>query len=109
MRQSLNPTAPSCRYLNRLVREARQDWIDRAIDVVTNSMDVERMARIRAEATEKLDAMREQITELNEQLQIDVGDSDLPTIEIPGAHLDYYLQPMPLLDSSWSFTDQCRR
>ena len=50
-------------------------------------MDTERMARIRAEATEKLDAMREQIAELNEQLQIDVDDFDLPDIEIPEANV----------------------
>jgi len=94
--------------LDRLVDEARQDWIDRAITIVLDGMDVDRMARIRAEATEKLDAMREQIAELNEQLQIDVDEFDLPAIEIPDAHIDYYLQPKPLLDSYWSFTDQCR-
>ncbi len=50
--------------------------------------------------------MREQIDELNEQLQIDVDEFDLPAIEIPDAHIDYYLQPKPLLDSSWSFAEQ---
>jgi hypothetical protein len=52
--------------------------------------------------------MREQIAEFNEQLQIDVDDFDLPDIEIPDAQVDYYLQPRPLLNSYWSFTQQCR-
>ena len=94
--------------LDRRVQGARQDWIDRAITIVLDAMDVERMARIRAEATEKLDAMREQIAELNEHLQIDVDDFDLPAIEIPEARLTLGLAPKPLLDSSWSFLDQCR-
>jgi hypothetical protein len=94
--------------LDRIVEEAREDWIDRAITIVLDGMDVERMARIRAEATEKLDAMREQIAEFNEQLQIDVDEFDLPAIEIPDAHVDYSLQPQALLDSWWSFTDQCK-
>jgi hypothetical protein len=94
--------------LDRRVREARQDWINRAITIMTDSMDTERMARIRAEATVKLDAMREQIAELNEQLQIDVDDFDLPDIEIPEAELTLGLAPEPLLDSSWSFIEQCQ-
>ena len=53
--------------LDRRVEVARQDWMDRAITVVLDSMDAERMARIRTEAAEKLDAMREQIAELNER------------------------------------------
>jgi hypothetical protein len=94
--------------LDRVVDEARQDWIDRAIAVVLDGMDVEQMARIRTEATEKLDAMREQIAEFNEQLQIDVDDFDLPDIDIPDAQINYSLQPKPLLDSWWSFAEQCK-
>ena len=93
--------------LDRRVIAAHEDWIERAIAVVTDTMNAERMVRIRAEATEKLDAMREQIAELNSQLQIDVDDFDLPAIEIPEAELSG-MYPLPLLDSSWSFVDQCK-
>jgi hypothetical protein len=94
--------------LDQRVREARQDWINRAIEVINDNLDTEQLARIRAEATEKLDAMREQIAEFNEQLQIDVDDFDLPDIEIPEARLTLGLAPQPLLDSSWSFIEQCK-
>ena len=36
-----------------------------------------------------------------------MGDFGLPAIEIPEAQLDYP-QPLPLLNSGWSFTEQCR-
>ena len=52
--------------------------------------------------------MREQITEFNEQLRIDVDDFDLPDIEIPEAELDGEMYPLPLLDSSWDFAEQCK-
>jgi hypothetical protein len=94
--------------LARRVAEARQDWLTRALAIINDNLDGEQLTRIRAEAAEKLEAMRDQIAVLNEQLRIDVDDFDLPEIVIPEANTTLGLQPSPLLDSSWSFTEQCK-
>jgi hypothetical protein len=94
--------------LAQRVDEARQEWLNRALEVINGNLDRERLGRIHAEAAEKLEAMREQITEFNEQLRIDVDDFDLPDIEIPEAELDGEMYPLPLLDSSWDFAEQCK-
>jgi hypothetical protein len=95
--------------LAQRVEEARQEWMGRALEVINNNLDRERLGRIHAEAAEKLEAMREQIAAFNEQLRIDVDDFDLPDIEIPDADITLGLQPEPLLDSSLPFTEQCKR
>jgi hypothetical protein len=98
--------------LDQRVFQAKGDWLDRALAVINDNLDGEHLGRIRAEAAEKLEAMQEQIDALNGQLQIDVDDFDLPAIEIPEARstlgLTLGLTPKPLLDSGWSFVDQCR-
>jgi hypothetical protein len=95
--------------LAQRVNEARQDWLNRALEVINDNLDSEQLGRIRDEAAGKLEAMREQINEFNEALRIDVDDFDLPDIEIPEARITQGLAPQPLLDSSWSFTEQCKR
>jgi hypothetical protein len=57
----------------------------------------------------KLEAMRGQIDELNQALRVDVDDFDLPAIEIPEAESTLGGTPLPLLDSSWPFAEQCQR
>jgi hypothetical protein len=94
--------------LDRRVAAARQEWLDRAVEIINGNLDRERLGRIHAEAAEKLDAMREQIDAFNEQLRIDVDDFDLPDIEIPEAELNGKVYPLPLLDSSWDFAEQCQ-
>lgn len=94
--------------LDQRVFQAKGDWLDRALAVINDNLDGEHLGRIRAEAAEKLEAMQEQIDALNGQLQIDVDDFDLPAIEIPEARSTLGLTPKPLLDSGWSFVDQCR-
>jgi hypothetical protein len=95
------------------VAAARQEWMDRALELINANLDQQRLGRIRREAAEKLDAMREQIDAFNEQLRIDVDDFDLPDIEIPEADLTLLtlglIAPTPLIDSSWSFEEQTRR
>ena len=49
----------------------------------------------------------EEIDAINDALQLDVRGFNLPAIEIPEAGL-VAVQPMPLLDSWWSFTAQCK-
>ena len=51
--------------------------------------------------------MREQIRELNDALRIDVDPGDLPPIDLPGP-VTPEGNGLPLLDSRWPFTEQCR-
>jgi hypothetical protein len=96
--------------LDQRVDEARQAWLDAALVVMNEQIDHERLGRIRAEATVKLDAMREQINALNDELRIDVDDFDLPDIEVPEADPSLGVAPdEPLLDSGWSFVEQTSR
>jgi hypothetical protein len=95
--------------LARRVQAAREEWLERALEVIRDNLDTEQLGRIRAEAAEKLEAMREQIDQLNAALRVDVDDFDLPDIEIPEPELTLGLAPQPLLDSSWTFEEQsCR-
>lgn len=94
--------------LDGRVDEAESAWLASAIEIVNREIDPEWLGRIRAEAEEKLPAMREQIEELNDQLRIDVDDFDLPPFVIPEAEINGD-QPKGLLDSRWSFAEQCRR
>ena len=75
---------------------------------VNRDFDSDQLARIRAEAEQKLSEMRAQIAELNDQLRIDVSDFDLPEIIIPGPQMNGHEPPDPLLDSCWPFAEQCR-
>jgi hypothetical protein len=96
--------------LNQRVTAAQQEWLERALGIMNAQLDTERLGRIRAEASVKLDAMRTQIAELNDALRIDVDDFDLPEIVVPESELTLglHLTPMPLVDSSWSFVEQTR-
>jgi hypothetical protein len=93
--------------LDRRVTEARSHWITRAQIVVDASMDAEQMDSLRAEATEKLAELRAEIDAINDALRIDAGQFDLPPVpDVPEATLNGS-DGLPLLDSRWSFTDQC--
>ncbi len=52
--------------------------------------------------------MRTQIDEINRALQVDTTGFELPEIVIPEAMFRVEDQPFPLVDSRWSFIDQCR-
>lgn len=94
--------------LDRRVDAAREDWLARALAVINDQLDGERLGRIRAEAAGKLDTMRQQVDEINDQLRISVDDYDLPDIEIPESRIFPGLAPSPLISSKWSFTEQCK-
>lgn len=94
--------------LSRRVMEARAQWMDEALGVINRDLDGGRLARIRAEAEAQLAAMREQIAAINDQLQIDADDFDLPPIHVPEAQASGH-NGLPLLDSRWPFAEQCRR
>jgi hypothetical protein len=85
------------------VSEAYHEWVDTAIGIINDSLDSQQLSRIRAEAVEKLEAMREQVDAFNDALRLDVDDYDLPEIVIPQTEPTVGLVPEPLYDSDWSF------
>jgi hypothetical protein len=95
--------------LERRVRLAYQDWLDRAQAALDEQLDADRLGRLRAEAATKLVAMREEIDVLNAALQVNSSDFNLPIPEVPTAEPNGGPHGLPLLDSGWSFAEQCRR
>jgi hypothetical protein len=99
--------------LDRQVWAAYDDWQERAQVALDDALDQDHLARFRTEAAAKLGELREQIDAINDALRIDVSDLDLPPIVVPtaepAADLIDGTHPLPLLDSSWSFAEQCER
>jgi len=94
--------------LDRRVKRYRDEWLDRAREMIAGSFDLDRLAEIRSDAETQLAGMREQIRELNDALRIDVDPGDLPPIELPGAESGGVASHPPLIDSRWDFAEQCR-
>jgi hypothetical protein len=97
------------RTLDQRVAEAYRQWQSEAQAVLDGSLDPARLEQIRTGAAQRLSELREQIDAINDALRIDVDDLDLPSIVVPEADMDGRVHPLPLLDSSWSFAEQCRR
>jgi hypothetical protein len=95
------------RHLVTRVWDAYWEWQQRAQEVLDGALDQDHLAMLRTEATARLAELREQIDGINDALRIDVRGLDLPPIVVPQAELDG-VHPMPLLDSSWPFAEQCR-
>jgi hypothetical protein len=97
------------RTLEGRVWTAYAEWRREAQAALADQLDQEHLRRIRAEAAEKLAAMREQIDALNAALQVDADGFELPPPVVPEAELNGHQPPAPLLDSAWSHAEQCRR
>jgi len=89
------------------VEEYREEWLGRAAAVIVD-YGIDRITAVRDQAREQLATMREQIAELNDQLRIDIDPDDLPPIELPEAADPGGGPLLPLVDSRWSFADQCQ-
>jgi hypothetical protein len=95
--------------LKARVDQARREWLEEAQAVVDASVDQEHLERLRAEAAEKLATLRAEIEAINEAARVDADDFDLPPVPpVPEAETSGD-QPLPLVDSGWSFAEQCRR
>lgn len=57
-------------------------------------------------AQQRLDAMHQQMTEINAALRVDASDLDLPAY-VPPVPLTVGTDQPPLVSSAWSFVDQC--
>ncbi len=99
--------------LSERVSDAEREWREQAQAAVEQQLDADRMSRVLADAAGKLSAMRQQIDELNNSLQIDLDDFEIPMPVVPSAHVDSADSAehgtTALVDSRWLFADQCRR
>jgi hypothetical protein len=94
--------------LDQRIDTARSDWLAAAQTVIDQGIDQDHLDRLRIEASAKLTELREEIAAINDALRLDVDDFDLPDIEPPEPIIDEMSQPLGLVDSRWTFTDQCR-
>jgi hypothetical protein len=91
------------------VARARREWVEEAQAAVDAAMDSEQLDRLRADAAVKLAAMRSEIDAINDALRVDTADFLLPGMAVPDAVLNGRTNGKPLVDSRWTFVDQCRR
>jgi hypothetical protein len=94
--------------LDQRVFEARTAWVREAQRVVDNDLD-DHLQQIRDDAVDKLEEMQAEIDAINEAMRFDLRDFDVPDIpEIPEPNTSHGVAPEPLIDSSWSFVEQCQ-
>lgn len=96
------------RTLDGRVFTAQSQWLDAAQVVLDEQLDGQRIDALRREAEAKLATLQREIDALNAALRVDVDDFELPAPVVPEAQLDEVYR-LPLLDSRWSFEEQCRR
>jgi hypothetical protein len=96
--------------LDRRVTAARQAWLDAAQAAFESQLDADRLEQIRADATERLSSIQEELDALSDAMWIDSDGFDLPDLAVPTAELNGGgVHGLPLLDSRWDFAEQCRR
>jgi hypothetical protein len=90
--------------LSRRVADAEAEWDAAAQEAVAEQINTEHLARIRNEASTKLEALREQIDQINEQLDLVAGEHfELPSIEVPEpeVELDPTRQALVRFEDDW--------
>jgi hypothetical protein len=98
--------------LNRRVAEARAEWVEEAQARLDAQIDQGQLERLRAEATEKLATLRDEIDAINEALRAETGDEfdfDFPEPVVPEAETNGRVPSEPLLDSDWDWVEQTLR
>jgi hypothetical protein len=95
--------------LDGRVLEAQSAWLAEAQQAIEDQMDPDRLLRIRRDAEERLATIREELDALNAAMRIDANGFTLPELVVPAAELNGGADGLPLLDSGWSFADECRR
>jgi hypothetical protein len=95
--------------LNRRVADAKAEWDAAAQEAIAQQIDTEHLARIRDEASIRLEELREQIEQINAQLDL-VADEHftLPPIEVPEpeVELDPSRQALVSFDDDWVSASQ---
>lgn len=96
------------RTLEARVKEARDEWLEEAQAVIDDMLGEEQLEAFREQAADKLAGMREEIDTINAALKVDVTYDDLPEFDIPTPETNGAVHGTPLLDSRWSFVEQCQ-
>jgi len=95
------------RTLGQRVREAREAWEQQAQRIVDENLG-DHLDRVRAGAAAKLEELQAEVEAINDALRFDIGDFDVPDVpEVPEPVISED-QPLGLVDSRWSFVDQCQ-
>ena len=83
--------------------------LDEAQDMLTEQVDADMLDNVRAAAAVKLTQMQTEIDALNEAMQVALADEiRTPPVVTPAAIVDATDSPAPLVDSRWTFTQQCK-
>ena len=95
--------------LDDRVREARQEWEVTALEVLTDEIGEEQLAKLRADAEDKLGELEVKVKALDDALRVEEVEGielpeipELPEGEVTGA------DGKPLIDSDWEFAEQSR-
>jgi hypothetical protein len=95
--------------LVRRVADAKAAWDAEALEAINQQIDGEHLARIREEATTRLADLREQIDQINAQLDLVAGEHfTLPSIDVPEPEvdLDPGRQALVSFDDDWVSASQ---
>ena len=77
------------RTLNDRVKQAEENWIATAQDVVDRNVDDAILSEIRDQAAVRLEELREEIERINDRLRLAAADHfTLPEIEVPTPEID---------------------
>ena len=95
--------------LSRRVNDAKAEWHTAAQQAIEQQIDTEHLARIRDEASTKLEELREQIQNINAQYDLVVGEHfTLPLIEVPEPEVELDVERLALVsfDDDWVSASQ---
>jgi hypothetical protein len=95
--------------LARRVAQAKAEWCERAQTIVDNGIDQQRLASLQQQARDRLTELRTEIDAINDAMRLDVVEFDLPPVPpVPEASPLGVTADEPLLDSGWTFAEQCQ-
>jgi hypothetical protein len=94
--------------LDQRVFEARGHWLEDAQEITDAHFGAEQLEQFREQAAVRLAEMQEQVDELANALHVEISHGDLPPFEIPLPETNGAVHGLPLVDSRWSFEQQCR-
>jgi hypothetical protein len=93
--------------LDRRINEAKRAWREEAQRIVDADLD-QHLDQVRDAAAAKLEELQAEIDAINEALRFDIGDFDVPPVPALPDPILTEIHPLPLVDSRWTFTDQCK-
>jgi hypothetical protein len=96
--------------LSRRCSRASSEWRGSCQEAVDAQTDQDHLEALADEANEALDALRQEIERLSEQISIDPSGYELPPRPaLPEPEITAEPDGSPLIDSAWSWAEQSRR